>query len=175
MFKQLSIAGSDNGMTNKADAHRGGGPDGGKGGGTPIAHIAVSAKVPVPDRAVLFDSSNRPPRASPSNLCHLSSCRFLLPLVARPPDSTLGGDPPSGLCADSWGLDPALGETPGSGDCLSWTVCLLRFRSRKKASREAERANPAAAATTMPVTAPVPMPALLFEAGTAEPKGWPLP
>lgn len=91
------------------------------------------------------------------------------------PEGRLGGDTPLGSAPDS--LDPLLlpAKTPGAGDCLSWTLCLLLFLSTKNASREAERATPITPATVIPAIAPVPMPALLAELWPAELKGCPLP
>ena len=111
--------------------------------------------LPVPDRAVLLDSSKCPFRGSPS--------RFLLLLKALVPASTLGGDSPPKPCPDSWDLAPPPGRSPGLGECLSWTLCLRLLRSTKNAKREADKATIATPATAMPAIAPVPMLALAFE------------
>ena len=112
--------------------------------------------LPVPDRAVLLDSSKWPLRGSRP--------RFLLPLNTLLPASILGGDPPPKPCPDSWSLAPPPGGAPGLGDCLSWTLCLRLLRSTKNAKRDADKATIATLATAMPAIAPVPMLALAFEA-----------
>lgn len=126
----------------------------------------IVRRLPVPERAVLLDSSKCPLRGSPS--------RFLLPVRILVPDSTLGGDPPPlKLGPDSLGVPPSPGGTPGLGDCLSWTLCLLLFRSTKKAKSEADSATRATPAAAMPAIAPVPMPAVALEACPSWLKGSP--